>query len=238
MQTKNNEALYEARYTIVEAARFVGLTSSRVRRWLRGYHYRWTADGIVKACRQEPIVMHRDETEESIVGVSFLDLIELFSVKSFIEKGFTLQRIRAAVAEAEALLEQDHPFARRSFFVDSQEIYLQAVEKRPEGLLQLFSDGQLAIADVVRHKAQQITFDATSGLPLDWWPLGREKEIVLCPSIAYGAPALASRSIKTVNVHDMFLAEHGAIEPVCSWFGISSTQVHSAVEFEQQLKTA
>jgi len=238
MKTVEAKALYEERYTIAETSRFVGLSSSRVRRWLKGYRYRWTAAGEEKAHKQEPIIKHKEKGGTDAFGVSFLDLVELLSVKSFVEKGFSLQRIRGAVSEAESILALDYPFARRSFFVDSNQIYLQVKDKNAERLLQLFSNGQLVIDDIVRHKALQITFDATSGLPIDWWPLGKNQNVVLCPSIAYGAPAVASRNIKTLNVYDMFLAEKGAIEPVSSWFDLSSQEVHSAVEFEKYLRAA
>ncbi len=226
----------EPRYGVAEAARLVGMSASRVRRWLRGYQYKWNVDGETKYGSQDPVVQH-EKVEES-QGASFLDLIELLFARAFVDKGFPLQKIRAALDEARGLLRLDYPFARRRFFTDGSEIYLQLEKNSARHLLQLFSGGQWAIPEVIHSIAEQIRFDDPTGLPLDWWPRGRKGGVFLSPRISFGAPTLARRHVKTSNVYDLFLAEGRSLIAVADWYAIEPDDVKAAVEFEQELLAA
>lgn len=229
-------ALREPRYGTAETSRFVGMSRSRVARWLKGYSYTWDTTRAKKKGRQDPVVKRANGRGRN--GASFLDLVELLFAKKFVDKGFSLQRIRAALEEARSLLELDYPFASRKFFTDGSEIYFQVREEEPEHLLQLFSGGQWVIPDVIHTFAQQLTFDEASGMPIDWWPLGKNRGVVLSPMVSFGAPSLASRHIKTVNVHDLFLAEGQDSNAVSDWFDLPLADVQAAIEFEELLLAA
>lgn len=77
-------------YPAAEAGRLVGLTASRVRRWLGGYGYSYG-----DAVRRQPPVLRRRETAGSYA--SFLDLVDLLFVKRFLDHGVSLQRVRRAL---------------------------------------------------------------------------------------------------------------------------------------------
>ena len=171
-------------------------------------------------------------------GASFLDLVELLFAKKFTDEGFSLQRIRAALEEARLVFELDYPFASQMFFMDGREIYVQVREEGSEHLLQLFSGGQWVIRDVITMMARQLTFDEMTGLPLDWWPLGKDRGVVLSPMVSFGAPSLAARHVKTVNIHDLYVAENRDSEVVSNWFDIPLDDVQAAIEFEELLLVA
>jgi uncharacterized protein (DUF433 family) len=236
MKPRLEAALREPRYGIAETSRFVGMGRTRVARWLKGYSYTWDTKRAIKKGRQDPVVKRANGRGES--GASFLDLIELLFAKKFVDQGFSLQRVRAALEEARSLLELDYPFASQKFFTDGSEIYLQVREEAPEHLLQLFSGGQWVIPDVIHTFAQQLTFDDVTGRPLDWWPLGKERSVVLNPLVSFGAPSVASHHVKTVNVHDLYVAEGRNPAIVAGWFEIPLHDVRAAVEFEELLLAA
>lgn len=218
------------------AGKLVGLTSDRVKRWLQGYDYSYVIDSGRQLQRghQGPVV-RRDQTGESMYA-SFLDLIDLIFVKSFLDRGVSLQKLRRALRETVRLLDGHH-FAQRMFFTDGKKIYLK-VKDEAEDLLELLSGGQWAVAPVIRAVAQQIVFDKPTGFARKWYPLGKDGLIVLDPAISFGRPTIIGHSTTTANVYDLFVGESENAKSVCSWLNLKEAEVAAAVNFERTLKAA
>lgn len=212
-------------YPAAEAGRLVGLTASRVRRWLAGYGYSYG-----DAVRHQPPVLRRGETGSY---ASFLDLVDLLFVKRFLDHGISLQKVRRALDEAHEILGTNH-FARQSFFTDGSNIYLEVREKG-EAILELLSDGQWVIAPVIRQLATEIDFASPEGLARRWFPLGRNRPVVLDPFVSFGAPTVVGRGVKTSNVHDLFVAENEQLAAVRAWWDLAEGEVEAAVEFERRM---
>ena len=197
-------------YPAAEAGRLAGLTASRVRRWLAGYGYSYG-----DAVRHQPPVLRRGGTASSYA--SFLDLVDLLFVKRFLDHGVSLQKVRRALDEAHELLGTSH-FVRQPFFTDGANIYLERV-----------------IAPVIRQLATEIDFGSPEGLARRWFPLGRNKPVVLDPFVSFGAPTVVGHGVKTANVHDLFVAENEKLAAVCAWWDLTERQAEAAVEFERRL---
>ncbi len=230
MESTCHDQLTRPAYSVAEAGRLVGLTAGRVRRWLRGYEYSYGG-----AVRGQPPVLRGAETHSSYA--SFLDIVDLLFVKRFLDHGVSLQKIRRALDEACQVLGTEH-FARQTFFTDGGSIFLRLQEAggdRGEAILELMSGGQWVIASVIRELAQQIEFESPEGLASRWYPLGRDRPVVLDPMVAYGAPSIAGRGVKTTNVHDLFVAEGESLASVRSWWDLSDGEIRAAVDFERQL---
>lgn len=225
-----NDPLHLPAYSVAEAARIVGIHSSRALRWLRGYRYTWAVSGLPQAARQGPIV--RGSSEE---GASFLDLMELRFAKAFLDRGFSLQKIRRALKEAETLIHPDHPFARRAFYTTQNRILLDLDRTAGPTLVELLSGGQLLFRDMMKSAALHLDFDASSHLTNRYWPLGRHRHVVLDPTQCFGAPTLNSRSVRTRNLYDFWKAESESIEATADWFALPPAQVQDAIDFECQL---
>jgi len=217
-------------------SRLIGLRPERVRRWLRGYEYSYSVKQnkeIIKR-RKKPVVGENNLSDE--LYSSFLDLIDLLFVKKFLSHGFTLQKLRKALDEVRHIL-GDYHFARKRFFTDGKNIYLD-VKDDAKMLLQLLSGGQWSIAPVILQTSKQIDFDHTTGYAKKWYPLGQKGLIVVDPKISFGSPTIVGRGIPTANIYDLFLAENNNIESVCSWMDLGKEEVESAIEFECQLLAA
>lgn len=226
-------------YTATTAGRLVGLRPERVRRWLVGYEYDYAGAGesTKRRVRKAPII-HREETDTPFA--SFLDLIDLLFVRRFLEAGISLQKLRRALAEADALI-GGHHFAQRSFFTDGRNVYLQVRKQSPsqaEALLELLSGGQWVIAPVIKELATEIKFHDATGFAERWYPLGPRTHVVIDPRISFGAPTVANRGVETANVFDLYLAERKRVDAVCSWLELKPEEVQDAVQFEQQLAAA
>jgi uncharacterized protein (DUF433 family) len=224
-------------YSPAMASRLVGLEPSRVRRWLQGYEYTYTPKtSAPKGRRRQSPLVHRRGALGSQYA-SFVDLIDLLFVKKFVEHGISVQRLRKALEEAVDLTGEHH-FAQRRFWTDGRKIFLQIKDKPAEALLELLSGGQWVIAPIIKHVAHQIEFDANTGVSTRWFPLGKDKSVVVDPSVAFGAPTIAGRGVQTANVFDLYEGEGRNIGRVSAWLDLPPNVVQHAVEFEQALAAA
>jgi len=223
-------------YSASMAARLVGLTSTRVRRWLQGYEYSYISGSNKKLCtgHKGPIVDHAVDAASGYA--SFLDLIDLLFVKQFIDKGVSLQRTRKALEEAKSIIGSGH-FAQQTFFTNGHEIYLR-VKENGDAILELLSHGQWTIAPIIQELSYKIDFDHSSGLARRWFPLGKESHVVLDPDISFGRPSIFRQGIATANIYDFFLAEKEKIHSVCTWFNLNQDEVKDAIKFEKYLMAA
>lgn len=224
-------------YSQAMASRLVGLDSGRVRRWLQGYEYTYVprTSAAKGRRRQSPLVRRRGALGSQYA--SFVDLIDLLFVKTFVEHGISVQRLRKALEEAADLTGDDH-FAQRRFWTDGRKIYLQIKDKPADALLELLSGGQWVIAPIIKQVAHQIEFDAITGVSKRWFPLGKDKSVVVDPSVAFGAPTIAGRGVQTANVFDLYEGEDRNIGRVSAWLDLPPEAVRNAVEFEQALAAA
>lgn len=224
-------------YSRAMASRLVGLESSRVRRWLQGYEYAYApkASAAKGRRRQSPLVRRRGALGSQYA--SFLDLIDLLFVKKFVEHGISVQRLRKALEEAVDVT-GDHHFAQRRFWTDGRKIFLQIKDQPAEALLELLSGGQWVIAPIIKQVAHQIEFDAITGVSTRWFPLGKDKSVVVDPRVAFGAPTIDGRGVQTANVFDLYEGEGRNIRRVSAWLDLPPAVVQHAVEFERALAAA
>lgn len=226
------------RYAPTFAGRLINLSPGRVRRWLRGYEYKYVypaGTDVSRRVRKEPVIKRMDHRES--IYASFLDLVDLLFVKRFLDYGLSLQMIRKALTEVESIIGAHH-FAQKSFFTDGREIYLQVRDREPESLIQLLSGGQWVIVDVIKRVAAQIEFHKETGFAERWYPWGKEGKIVLDPQICFGAPTIVQKAVRTANVYDLFIAENYKPKSVASWLDLNPSDVKVAVEFEKSLAAA
>lgn len=226
-------------YSPTLVARLVGLSPTRVRRWLRGYEYTYVPARAAQPIRrrQHGIVSRAGAASSSFA--SFLDLIDLLFVKKFVERGISIQRLRQALSEANEILGAHH-FAQRRFWTDGREIFLEVNPRGSEAnaLLHLLAGGQWAIAPVIKSEAKQIDFNEVTGVAERWFPLGKDEPVVVDPRYGFGSPSLVRRGVETANVFDLFNAEGRDVERVCRWMNLEQREVNAAVRFEEMLAAA
>ena len=236
MKSSIIEYLDRPAYAPVYTGKLIGLHPARVRRWLRGYSYEShiavKSNGKRKS-KKQPSVIKRGVAKDSIYA-SFLDLIDLLFVRSFIEHGISLQKLRRALREAELII-GGHHFAQRKFFTDGRNIYLE-VKEEGSAIKELLSGGQWVIAPIIKKISTQIDFSAVHGFAERWYPLGEDELIVIDPLKAFGSPCLKDKNMKTSTIYDLYIAENENLEKVCGWLSIDNDEAKSAIEFEQRLK--
>jgi uncharacterized protein (DUF433 family) len=227
-------------YSRAEVARLLRLSPSRVSSWVRGYRYAWGPKERRRHGQQPAVVKTDIPTIDGSLSISFLELVELFVVKQFRDKGIPLQTVRVAWNHAAQAFQTSHPFADRRVFTDGGAIFmaLRDDELWPD-LLEVSSRRepfQIVAGPILRQSFDEIEFDDRTELARRWWPGGRGVPVVLDPAIAFGAPVIPGTRVPTAIIARY--AETRAIDVVADAFELPSDQVSAAVEFERRLPRA
>lgn len=211
-------------YAIPEAARITGVPPASIRRWLWGQETRplWHP--------QLPVLDHSR-------ALGFRDLIEIQFVHQFRQRGVSLQTIRRALDQATALFHESHPFSSLKFKTDGRNILAEVTED-PEDRSRIFDlmTGQYLLEIVFDRLYEGLEYSGLDEL-LRWWPLGKDRGVVLDPSRSFGRPIVASGGVPTAILAGAFKAE-GSIEAVADWYEVSPDAVRDALEYERDLRAA
>jgi uncharacterized protein (DUF433 family) len=229
MSTQQDEAikllwsLETPAYSVSMTSRLTGINRWRVRRWLRGYKY--------LGGELSPVIKHSASVDSPYA--SFLDLIDLLFVKLFIERNFSLQRIRKVLDDAREHLQTPH-FARSEFFTSGDDIVLKLQQ---DDYVQLMGSGQRIFKEITEKLYDKLDFEDITkhGFVCRWYPRGKRGSIMIDPQIAFGRPTLVGYGVATSNIYDLYLGEQKRIEPVSKWFNIPAPQIKTAVHFEHSL---
>jgi len=209
-------------YTYPEAAKLLGVSSAKVRRW---------ADGYVCALngreRQKKPVLQRRTCLPGLL--TFCDLIELFFVREFRDAGVPLQDIRDAAWLLADRWDTPYPFAFRRLETDGRQILLQAGEQY-ENVAR-----RQQVFGFAAEFFKNIDFDRE--LAERWWPLGREKLIVIDRHRSFGAPIDCRSGVRTEVIFATYKAEQDT-KAVAEWYEIRTEAVIAAVEFEERWSRA
>lgn len=218
--------LEQGRYRPSDAARLANLPVGTVRRWL-----------AVSASHppERAVVQRSPATPRGLV--SFLDLVELAMVPELKKaSGLSTRRIREHLQEAARLLGASHPLARKRFLADGSHLFVGLGEGDDAPFVELGTGGQLQLEQIVRERAQALDFG--DDLACRWYPLGRERPIVVDPAVGWGSPVVVGTRIFTRTLASAVRAENNDFEQVARLYELPPEAVHAAVEYEGLLAAA
>jgi hypothetical protein len=98
-------------YTVPEAAWMTGVSSPRIRRWLRGYKFRVGDKTHTSSAVWKPVLPALENT----LALSFRDLIEVRFVDYFLKQGVAWKLLRLAAGYAGEIVNSTHPFSTKNF---------------------------------------------------------------------------------------------------------------------------
>ena len=224
-------------YSVPEAARLIGVNARTLRRWAVGYGFKRP-----KGPRSYPPVTRRELAPlDGLVELTFLDLVELLFIATFLQAGVSLHAIRRAAKSAAQLLGvKDHPFCLRRFRTDGRRIFKDM--QLDDDQLRLQLGGRPHVFDeVVEPFLRKLEYDAGTDLVKRWWPLGRDRLVVVDPALNFGAPVLKSSGIPTRAIKQL-AGNPGdrdrKVAEAADWYEISPQAVEDALAFEDRLKVA
>lgn len=222
-------------YPVAYAAALVGLDPMTARRWLRGY------DFIHKGERRRSMpILGPGSSVAANDDLTFEELLTLRLVRAFRERGLGLPTIKRAAKVAAERYGVGNPFVTKAFRSDGREVFLDLERggslPAGEGVLVHALTGQQQFREVVEPSLfRDVVF--AGDIPSEWFPIGRDHEVVIRPDRAFGAPHVVGTGIRTDVVADAVAAEGGgvaAIKAAAEWFRLSEDQVRDAVDAETQ----
>lgn len=217
-------------YTVTEAARLTRVSVGKIRRWLKGYNFR-----VGQSVHHSDAVWQGElKPIENKLALSFRDLLELRFVDAFIRAGVSWRTMRRAHARAQDELETTHPFCSNRIATDGKNILLrQGEEDSDEALINLVNN-QREFRRIVQEFLKELEF---SGSDILWYPLGKERQIVVDPRRNFGQPTVVRSGIPS-QVLARSVKANGSAEVVAAWYEVQPEEVRDAVEFEQSLAKA
>ena len=214
-------------YTVPEASRLTRISTGKIRRWIKGYDFR--TSGSIR--HSDAVWQGEIKPIDKRISLSFRDLLELRFVDAFIRAGVSWRTMRRAHTKAQDELQTTHPFCSNRMATDGKSILMrQAKEDSDEALINLLTD-QKEFPRIVETFLKELEF---SGNDIIWWPLGRERQIVLDPRRNFGQPSAARSGVPT-RVLARSVKTNRSVEAVSHWFEVSEGEVRDAVEFETRL---
>lgn len=202
-------------YSVPEAARLSGIKTASIHRWLRGY----CRDGV-----DYPAVWERSiEAVNGVHVVTFRDLMELRAMNSFLKAGVTWPTIRKAVEKSVLRHETDHPFSTLRMRTDGRTLF----DVDGEHMVEFLTD-QVVFSTIVEDYLCDLDFDGDQ--PSRWWPMGRNKDVVLDPRFNMGAPMISSCCVPTAILAKA--CRKNPPEDVACWYEVDIEVVELAAEYE------
>ena len=214
-------------YTVPEASRLTRVSAARIRRWLKGYDFRSKQERY----HSNPVWTGQFRALNDKLAVGFKDLMEIRFVRAFLERGVSWKTMRDAHTSAKAKLGTDHPFCFYRFATDGRAILLQQAQASGDTHLINITNDQREFERIVAPFLKELEFD--QGVTR-WWPLGRERHVVVDPIRNLGQPTVNRSGVPT-GVLARSVKANGSIESVVRWFEVAPEEVRDAVEFEQSL---
>lgn len=218
-------------YTIPEAARLTGVSGELIRRLLWGYQHR-SKSGMT---RHEPLWTSQIPTIEDTRALGFRDLIEIKFVAHFRQSGISLQSIRKTIDRATALLEQSYPLSSVRFKSLGKRIFAEVLEEHEKKLVFDLYTGQLLLSfmwDTLYDALDYSEYDQLTR----WFPLGKDRRIVVDPGRSFGKP-ISLEGVPTTVLASALQAEKSA-ENVAYWYKVDPDSVRDADEYERALLRA
>ncbi len=225
-----------------EAARLLSIPTGKLRRWAAGYDFNYRGAPRFS----EPLIHGEFKATKGFVEISFLDLIELLFIKTFHDRGVSLPVIRMTAAKAAELLHSDHPFCNQRFRTDGHTIFAKLARKQleaEEGLTAVdwrlidLRTGQHQFHDIVTPFLQQFEYDLETDLVRQWWPMGKQRKVVVDPALNFGAPVVAGVGVNTALLGEAHQKGRSA-QALANWYGLPLASVNDALAYEASLARA
>jgi uncharacterized protein (DUF433 family) len=179
------------RYTFADAGRIIGRRTGTLRRWAVGHDRTYRGQRT-----HDPALISIDgELDGNVPPLSFLNLIELRFLASW-RQTVPLPSIRAALDFSASQLGAERPLLELRFKRSGRDLFVQ----HDADLLAVTRSGQLAWPSAVESLFSSLDYDEGEQAAYRWWPLGRERPVVLDTRVNGGRPTTAETGVRTIAI--------------------------------------
>jgi uncharacterized protein (DUF433 family) len=228
-KTKTSTLVGKGIYPIPVAARLSKVSERRIRYWLKRLESEDAREG-------KRLWQGEHQPIDSKIVLSFLDLQEVRFVERFLLLGVSWKVLRAAHEVARKRYKTEYPFCTRSFATDGKHIIEELKSSANEIEYEEIAKTQKIFASVVRPFVKDVDFSADKRL-LRWWPLSKDRSIVLDPHRQFGQPIVSDAGVATEILYLAVRAGESKRD-VANWYDVHESSVRDAVDFEEWLAAA
>lgn len=215
------------RYTLAHAARYLHLSPSTLRSWVRG--------------RQYPRGGGREHWPRLIKAedrLSFNNLIEAHALRALrVDHKVQMSAVREALDYAEREFGISRLLLSRELLATPGNVFLERFGQ----LVNLSRSGQLAARQLLAAHLRRVEWDL-SGLPARLYPvdsydvetLNQARRVILIdPRISFGRPVVASRAIRTSDIVGRINAGEDR-EAVAEDYRLQLYEIDAAIQYEEK----
>lgn len=209
-------------YSYADADNLARVSRGTSKRWIEGYTYRRPGGERIAL---PPITADREITGG---GVSFSDLIEIVAIGKFKDIGFSIPRVRKIVTAAQETFGVRHPLSMLSFKTDGRDVFVE--------------DGTL-LHNLLRNKSQPAwdailgpfleTLDYRDAIAYRWWPLGKDRPILVDPEYGFGQPVVAGSGVRIEIIRERISAGDSNSQ-IAYDFAVSEADVEAVSQYYMQ----
>lgn len=221
-------------FTPADAEGIVGVPRATARRWLEGYSYEYKGQTRRKNARLGPHAKRIDGT----LLMSFLDLVEVKLARRLRKQGVSWARVNEAAALFRTEWGSEHPFALRRLRSDGRKVFAEIGQQlKDPHLLQIGTD-QFVFDAIVDPSLFDVLDFREDGVPFRLWPLGRDGQVVVDPSRAFGQPVLDRWGVPTSVLAAAYAANDNSASKVAAAFELPVEAVEAALRFAAEARLA
>jgi uncharacterized protein (DUF433 family) len=215
-------------YTAAEAARLLHLPVAKVRRWLGGYRGATREYG--------PLWPPQLPKLDDQLGLGFLDLMQLRVVARIIgNTDISLQKLRRALVLARDLVHHSHPFTTAHFRTDGRSLFFEIGRETDAPQLYDVLGRQYGFHRVIEPSFKDVELDVEI---TRWWPLGKQRSVVVDPQRSFGAPVAVDSGIPTAALA-LAADRHGSPRQAARWYPpATEREIRDAIVFERRLASS
>jgi uncharacterized protein (DUF433 family) len=206
-------------FTPSDIAGFLKLPTSTVNRWMKTY---W--DGEFAEISNHPASWKVEGSK----AVDFLTMIEIVVMGSLVEHGVRTRLIVNAHNLLTNKFNTKYPFATKEVLNKIRTGAGKLYWEEDNLLINLDGSGQINL-DFIRKLVRNLDFDSDD-LASRYWPLGKERSILVDPKRKFGHPVLAGKNIYPETIFNMIKAGDPK-EFVADLYELSTQEIDDIIEY-------
>jgi len=182
-------------FTISEAAKYLGLSYSTLRSWVRPDTGR-------------PLV-YSLQKEGNYASIPFVGFAEAFVLAAAKRAGLKPNRVREGVAAVRADIGLEYALATRRLFMDKTELLVAyALEPDVQGEdLTVARNKQIQMSETVKHDLELITYGSDDVAETIQLPIFKRTKVIVDPREAFGQPIVERTGTRVRDVLALWWAD-------------------------------
>jgi uncharacterized protein (DUF433 family) len=205
-------------YTATDASNILDIPYNKVGYWFRKY---------VKGEFEAHTNYRYYYESEDVTAVNFYTLIEIYVFDFFRQNKISTSKIIIAHQELAHMLHTPYPFSHFDFLVLCGKEILYTLNAN---IFELTPGFQLTIGEYIKPYAKKIEF--LNNLANKYYPLGRDRSVVVNPNNQFGSPIIDGTNIKVSTITNLYNGGE-QISFIAKMFSLTEKQIIDALNFSK-----